>query len=65
MLYTRHIAAALDVKPSTVKHWLTQGILTARQLSSGRQRYVTPADLIVFAVDAGMTLDWEAVIDVD
>lgn len=67
MLYTRHVCAVLDVPPSRVKHWFDVGLLPARRLAAGRQRYVTAADLILFCAetDLGITPDWEAVLDVD
>jgi hypothetical protein len=67
MLYTRHICAALDVKPSQVKYWLDSGLLPSRSLSPepGRSRFTTPADLILFAVSIGLEPKWGEVLEID
>lgn len=65
MLYTRHVCAALDLKPSQVKYWFDAGHLPSRRLRHAGQRFTSPADLIVFAVELGLELNWEAVLEMD
>lgn len=64
-LYTRHISAALDEPPSRVRYWLDVGLLESRQGSRARHRWVTPEELVFFAAEQSLTVDWTAVVDVD
>lgn len=63
LLFTRHIAAALNITTNQVKYMLDAGLLEHRRLMPNGQRFVTPAELIVFAVRSGLELDWSAALD--
>lgn len=64
-LYTRHISAAFDEPPSRVRYWLDSGQLDNRAVKHARHRWVTPEDLVIFAAEQHLTVDWTAVADVD
>lgn len=64
-LYVRHISAGLDEPPSRVRYWLDSGLLESRQGSRARHRWITPEELVLFAADQGLPVDWLAVTEVD
>lgn len=61
LLYTRHIAAALNVTERQVKYWLDIGELPGRRIRDTGQRFITPADLQQFSDAKGLTINWQAI----
>lgn len=62
VLYTRHVACALGLTDEQVKHRMNYGHIKTRRIGRRGHRFVTPVDLMRFARDAGLRIDWDAVM---
>ena len=64
-LKVRHVAAALNIPPRRARHYFDAGYLHTFQAGRNAQRETTPEALILFALDMGFQVDWEAVAEID
>ncbi len=62
LLTSGQVAAVLNVPDRRVRTWLDNGTLPFWQDNMSAWRWIRSADLLQFAAERGLTLDWEAAL---